>query len=99
MNLEEFGFEFQSINYPDTINPFIFLKEYSIEFSIVIKSIIFDETISMNKLTKKIAIITGLITIILGIVFSFIWEEIDKIMSLFFMGSLLIVLGVLPGKK
>lgn len=53
----------------------------------------------MNKLTKKIAIIGGIITIVLGIVFSFIWDDTEKLMSLFFMGSLLIVLGVLPGKE
>ena len=53
----------------------------------------------MNKLTKKIALIAGVITLIVGVVFSFIWEDTDKIMSLFFMGSLLIVLGVLSGKR
>jgi len=48
----------------------------------------------MNELLQRISIAAGITALLFGVVFSFIWKETDKIVPLFFMGSLLIVWGV-----
>ncbi len=48
----------------------------------------------MNELFQRISIAAGITTILLGVVFSFIWQETDKIVPLFY-GFVASCLGII----